>query len=1386
MPIAVTSTIIDQGKITEIRSGGATSSVVFEQDGTHIVSGSRDETIRKWRAVDGQEVGQAMRAGKRVNAVAVSRDGRWMACGMDNGLIAVWDASTHEKVIGVNGHRDDVDAVDISPDSQTFATGSRDKMAFIWNITTGRKLVGPLKHEGNVSGVKFSPQGDHIATATWYSDKSIRIFDSHSGDLLTVIPDAVLSGCSTPIAWSNDGQQIFAVHDGKIKELNVSTASLLSEWPVHGQDNNASLALANHGRFIAYSTSTSVSLWDTSTHAQLGPLIEHTGKVMAIALSPDSTCLASGQSNRKITLRDLRSILPDSYFVTTLAPSTQDTTEALCTVEEESGLKQSVISQSSSAVPISQIPFMQIIDTAFEAWVQDELEKAEAIFTQKIMLAQNPNHHLLANRALLRARLQGWEGAINDAEKSIEIQPSVIGYIAKSVALVGDGRVKDGYRACDLAFAHCDSNDVDFLLLVKSIIICVAEDYEDAMLRVSDLITIAEDKSIYYSVQAHMHFLLGSAQLARGEQESAVQSFTHAQQLASRWLDSPRLRMISLVFGWSFEDLYIRIQRGLCEALYTAGRTHEAISILRKMMDRVDEGVQPSRRPKDWITDFTQPYISTLENIADAALGVNGYEEAIAHYASALSARPAAPIPILRKWVKARLTSTSWRETLGAAVEFSLKVPKFSIYQVICDVLEDSGRVTEAVECFHELTSDLEDKAAPDARYKWELAFKHRCGEKLQICADAAMQAQQYDEAIEQYSSALSFQPPNADVLLIKRSKARTMNGSWEGALEDANKVIELVPSSPWGYERKQSALHGAGKYSDAIVAQEMMLSVMAESPNPQIRGLCERYIHPSKVKATIPSLVQLRIRELPRVLIDTISGRLCDAAKLVSSFEASTIYSQLVSSMTAQIDHSRIRKAIADYYKYAMFSHNWDRNEPLFQMVEPVSIYDLERSPTHDKLQNFCWRVRDTGFRWAWSDTCCIDKKDLTVLQESLVSMFKWYRSSAMTLVYLRGVGRRSGPGGLADSPWNSRAWTYQEYVAAEVVQFYTEDWTPYLDMPISDGGQQLVNHKASQAIIQEMQQAINREVGDKDWPELQPGLDHIREKLCLASTRQTTYIEDAAYSLFGILSTSIPVIYGEGEDALGRFLAQVLMTSRDVSILAWTGESSRYNSCLPARIAVFKELATSHLPSPFDESSATDLPASFPDVTSATSLYDRVNNLPRPWFAGQCMHLPCVTFQLGPLQGDQVDGVHVYRARTAALGVVKIRTKNPIPRSNALYLIHPWINTFRDQEAADSTPFVEELGLPPPHLELDGGLLADEDFETLPSSAPARSDTQTRAIRLVARLQQPFGALLLKRSPNGVEYRRVAADANITVRVQKNTPLTHLLENIRTLEVL
>ncbi|KAI6100861.1 hypothetical protein EV401DRAFT_1814681, partial [Pisolithus croceorrhizus] len=200
-------------------------------------------------------------------------------------------------------------------------------------------------------------------------------------------------------------------------------------------------------------------------------------------------------------------------------------------------------------------------------------------------------------------------------------------------------------------------------------------------------------------------------------------------------------------------------------------------------------------------------------------------------------------------------------------------------------------------------------------------------------------------------------------------------------------------------------------------------------------------------------------------------------------------------------------------------------------------------------KLRNLCKEARRRGHNWAWSDTCCIDKTTSSILNQSLTSMYKWYADSAATFVFLAGVAHPSKPGDLAGSVWMTRAWTLQELLAPKVVFFYDSEWKPYLN----NTGE---NHKRSPEIMQELADAINIHCGD--IATFSPDALAIREKLRLASTRHARYMEDVAYSLLGIFKSDIRPHYGEGADALGHLLEEIVARFGDVSVLAWSGKSS------------------------------------------------------------------------------------------------------------------------------------------------------------------------------------------------------------------------------------
>ena len=294
---------------TGIDVGSTVRALTFSANGEYLVSGDGNG-VRVWRVENGEQVAN-MKTGT-VNCLAASKDWKWIAAGTNNGEVFVWNTTTFKQVLK---HKEDmftfdllprdkyIRGVDFSPDSSRLLSASgglfqESGKAAVWDLATG-KQIQTLWHESLVIAVKYSPQGDRIATAT---DRSVRVWDSKSGRFLVDIKVKLTRHLNNGLLWFND--HLFVVSDDKIKELDASAGSIVSEWPVHDDNYHSCIALPKFGEFIAYSTDHTVTFWDTSTHSQLA-LIQHPQAIHSIALSPDDRSLAIGGKRGKISIESI-------------------------------------------------------------------------------------------------------------------------------------------------------------------------------------------------------------------------------------------------------------------------------------------------------------------------------------------------------------------------------------------------------------------------------------------------------------------------------------------------------------------------------------------------------------------------------------------------------------------------------------------------------------------------------------------------------------------------------------------------------------------------------------------------------------------------------------------------------------------------------------------------------------------------------------------------------------------------------------------------------------------------------------------------------------------------------------------------------------------------
>ncbi|CAG7854429.1 SubName: Full=Related to WD40-repeat protein (Notchless protein) {ECO:0000313/EMBL:CCA73885.1} [Serendipita indica DSM 11827] len=279
------------------------TAVSFSPDGTRIVSGSSDRTIRQWDAETGQPLGEPLQGHEySVNAVAFSPDGTRIVSGSSDRTIRQWDAETGQPLgEPLQGHEDEVMAVAFSPDGTRIVSGSRDRTIRQWDAETGQPLGEPLQgHEDSVMAVAFSPDGTRIVSGS--RDRTIRQWDAETGQPL----GEPLQGHESlvyAVAFSPDGTRIVSgSRDRTIRQWDAETGQPLGE-PLQGHEYwvNAVAFSPDGTRIVSGSSDSTIRQWDAETGQPLGePLQGHEYWVNAVAFSPDGTRIVSGSSDSTI------------------------------------------------------------------------------------------------------------------------------------------------------------------------------------------------------------------------------------------------------------------------------------------------------------------------------------------------------------------------------------------------------------------------------------------------------------------------------------------------------------------------------------------------------------------------------------------------------------------------------------------------------------------------------------------------------------------------------------------------------------------------------------------------------------------------------------------------------------------------------------------------------------------------------------------------------------------------------------------------------------------------------------------------------------------------------------------------------------------------------
>ena len=158
-------------------------SVSFSPDGSKVVTGSDDNTIRVWNSNTGDELLE-IELTVEVNSVSFSPDGRRVVSGSDDGTVRVWNilgsyrvwnSTSGELLKTLEGHTSGVSSVAFSPNGRRVVSGSYDNTVRVWNASSGECVLTLVGHTDRVWSVSFSPDGSKIVSGS--GDKTVRVWD---------------------------------------------------------------------------------------------------------------------------------------------------------------------------------------------------------------------------------------------------------------------------------------------------------------------------------------------------------------------------------------------------------------------------------------------------------------------------------------------------------------------------------------------------------------------------------------------------------------------------------------------------------------------------------------------------------------------------------------------------------------------------------------------------------------------------------------------------------------------------------------------------------------------------------------------------------------------------------------------------------------------------------------------------------------------------------------------------------------------------------------------------------------------------------------------------------------------------------------------------------
>lgn len=263
--------------------------------------------VRLLDAATGAEIWKTEFGVKPILALKFSPDGACLAAGNWDAEVGIFNLKNLDEkpvVVGFRDRRDysAVDDLDFSPDGKLLVAASKSGEPRVWEAATGRQIFELRGHRQAVGAVAFSRDGQHIFTA---GDEGVLMtWDAATGDLLA--RQFGHAGRITRICPTADGREILTLADDRTIRRWSAAGGLDFDLPAAARSRDIwAFDGSADGKFLAMGAAEGqVAVWDLK-NSSLKKIVKCLPDALnSLAFSPDGSQFVGANWSNEVKIWD--------------------------------------------------------------------------------------------------------------------------------------------------------------------------------------------------------------------------------------------------------------------------------------------------------------------------------------------------------------------------------------------------------------------------------------------------------------------------------------------------------------------------------------------------------------------------------------------------------------------------------------------------------------------------------------------------------------------------------------------------------------------------------------------------------------------------------------------------------------------------------------------------------------------------------------------------------------------------------------------------------------------------------------------------------------------------------------------------------------------------